>query len=121
MSTLNVANVTDGTTSVPTGYVVNWSAKAWCNVNGSGTIAIRDSQNVSSVTDNGTGDISYNFSNSMANANYVIVVSGGQDNSQGMARYSEATGSWRTYCYNEFSRDAFDGSVQSSAIFGDLA
>lgn len=121
MSTLNVANVTDGTTSVPTGYVVNGSAKAWCNVNGTGTIAIRDSQNVSSVNDNGTGDISYNFSNSMVNANYVVSVSGGETNVAGMARYSEATGSWRTYYYDENARSGLDGSVQSSAIFGDLA
>jgi len=72
MSTLNVANVTDGTTSVPTGYVVNGSAKVWCNFNGSGTVSIRDSLNSSSITDYGTGNYSVNISNNMGNVNYSI-------------------------------------------------
>ena len=72
MSTLNVANVTDGTTSVPTGYVVNGSAKCWVNFNGNGTIAIRDSYNVASLTDNGTGNYTVNLSNNMNNVNYCV-------------------------------------------------
>ena len=72
MSTLNVSNISDGTTSVGTSYVVNGSAKAWVNFNGQGTIAARDSFNVASLTDNGTGDYSINFSNNMSNANYAV-------------------------------------------------
>ena len=45
-------------------------AKAWINFNGTGTIASRDSFNVGSLTDNGTGDYTLNFSNNMNNANY---------------------------------------------------
>ena len=45
-------------------------AKAWVNLNGTGTIAARDSFNLSSLTDNGTGDISVNFSSSMSNDDY---------------------------------------------------
>ena len=71
MSTLNVSNITDGTDTVETGYVVNGSAKAWVNFNGSGTIAARDSLNVSSLTDNGTGRASANFTNNMLNTNYL--------------------------------------------------
>ena len=56
MSTLNVANVTDGTTSVPTGYVVNGSEKCWCMFDGTGTISIKNSLNASSLFDQGTGD-----------------------------------------------------------------
>ena len=41
--------------SLDTQYVVNGSAKAWMNLNGTGTIATRDTLNISSVTDNGTG------------------------------------------------------------------
>ena len=72
MSTLNVSNITDGTTTVGTSYVVNGSAKAWVNFNGTGTIASRDSFNVSSLTDNGTGNYDVNFSNSMANTGYSV-------------------------------------------------
>lgn len=71
MSTLNVSNITDGTTTVGTSYVVNGSAKAWVNFNGTGTIATRDSQNVSSLTDNGSGDYTINFSSNMGNTNYA--------------------------------------------------
>ena len=48
-------------------------AKAWVNFNGVGTIAIRDSFNVSSLTDNGTGDYTINLTTAMANANYCVV------------------------------------------------
>jgi len=47
-------------------------AKAWVNFNGTGTVAIRDSFNVSSITDNGTGDYTINFTTAMPNANYSV-------------------------------------------------
>ena len=71
MSTLNVANISDGTDTVETGYVVNGSAKAWVNFNGTGTIAARDSLNVSSLTDNGTGNCSVNFTSAFNAADYA--------------------------------------------------
>jgi len=52
--------------SVTTDYVVNGSAKAWVNFNGTGTIAARDSLNNASLTDNGTGDYSVGYTNSFA-------------------------------------------------------
>ena len=45
-------------------------AKMWINFKGSGTVSIRDSFNVSSLTDNGTGDYTVSFDNSLANVNY---------------------------------------------------
>jgi len=48
------------------------NALAWVNFNGTGTVAIRSSYNVSSITDNGTGDYTINFSTAMSDANYVI-------------------------------------------------
>jgi hypothetical protein len=68
MSTLNVANVTDGTTSVPTGYVVNGSEKCWCMFTGTGTITIQNSLNASSLYDQGTGDYDINLTTPL-NAN----------------------------------------------------
>jgi hypothetical protein len=46
-------------------------AKAWVNFNGTGTVAIRDDFNVSSITDNGTGQYTINFSSSLVSANYT--------------------------------------------------
>ena len=50
-------------------------AKAWVNFNGTGTVAIRASFNVSSITDNGTGDYTVNFTTAMVDANYAYSLS----------------------------------------------
>ena len=50
-----------------------YTAKAWVNFNGTGTVAIRASGNVSSITDNGTGDYTVNFTSALTDANYSIV------------------------------------------------
>jgi hypothetical protein len=72
MSTLNVANISDGADTVETGYVVNGSAKAWVNFNGIGTVAIRDSLNVSSLTDGGVGVCTVGLTSSAANTDYCV-------------------------------------------------
>jgi hypothetical protein len=51
---------------------MNGIAKAWINFNGTGTPAIRASFNVSSITDNGTGDYTVNFTTAFPNANYAL-------------------------------------------------
>ena len=51
-------------------------AKAWVNFNGTGTVAIRDSFNVSSITDNGTGDYTVNFTTALSSASYSACYSG---------------------------------------------
>ena len=48
-----------------------YGVRAWVNFNGQGTVAIRDSGNVSSITDNGTGDFTANFATAMSDVNYV--------------------------------------------------
>ena len=47
-------------------------AKAWVNFNGTGTVAIRADYNVTSITDNGTGDYTVNFTTALSDANYSI-------------------------------------------------
>jgi uncharacterized protein (AIM24 family) len=54
--------------SVATAY----GCRAWVNFNGTGTVAIRASGNVSSITDNGTGDYTVNFTTAMSDANYSV-------------------------------------------------
>lgn len=51
-----------------------FGATAWVNFNGQGTVAIRDSENVSSITDNATGDYTVNFATAMVNLNYTFVL-----------------------------------------------
>ena len=52
---------------------VAYGCRAWVNFDGTGTVAIRASGNVSSITDNGTGDYTVNFSTAMPDANYCAV------------------------------------------------
>jgi hypothetical protein len=74
-TTTTTDNISDGTDTVETGYVVNGSAKSWVNLKGTGTIAVQDSLNVASVTDNNTGDYTVNFSSSMVNSNFAATAS----------------------------------------------
>ena len=91
--TLSTSGQITGTAkSVDTDYVVNGSAKMWVNFDGTGTIASRDSFNLSSLTDNGTGDYTATFTNAMGNANHAP---------QGVGQNSASTG--LGLMYNPFS------------------
>ena len=57
--------------TTPSGTAPGYMARAWVNFNGTGTVAIRASGNVSSITDNGTGDYTVNFTTAMSDANYA--------------------------------------------------
>ena len=58
------------------GSAPSYSARAWVNFNGTGTVAIRASVNVSSITDNGTGQYTINFTTAMPDANYCVSLTG---------------------------------------------
>lgn len=75
--TLTISTLSDGTNSTSATNCIQGSAKAWVNFNGTGTVAIRASYNVSSITDNGTGDYTVNFTNALPDANYATVASCG--------------------------------------------
>ena len=57
--------------SLDTSYLLNGSLKSWLNMNGQSTIAINDSFNMASITDNGTGSYGATVSNAMSNTYYV--------------------------------------------------
>jgi hypothetical protein len=59
-----------------TGSAPYYGARAWVNFDGTGTVAIRGSVNVSSITDNGAGDYTINFTTAMPDANYAAIISG---------------------------------------------
>jgi len=123
MSTLNVSNITDGTTTVGTSYVVNGSAKAWVNFNGTGTIAARDSQNVSGLVDNGTGDYTINFSSSFSSVNYASSGFCGED--ANMAGFRNNIG-FNTVSSQRVAATLYSGSRNDQSLYtcithGDLA
>lgn len=59
------------------GTQIGTFCRAWVNFNGTGTVAIRASFNVSSITDNGTGNYTVNFTTAMPDANYCVNISSG--------------------------------------------
>ena len=81
MSTITVTNIK--ATGETASRAVSGVAAAWCNFNATGTAAIRDSNNVASLTDNGLGSHSISFSNTMDNANYATQVTGSEVGSGG--------------------------------------
>lgn len=68
---------TDYNTTLGDGYF----CRAWVNFNGTGTVAIRASGNVSSITDNGTGDYTINFTTAMPDTNYSVHITVGDTSS----------------------------------------
>ena len=79
-------NFNSGYGSVATAYGV----RAWVNFNGEGAVAIRASGNVSSITDNGTGYYTVNFTNNMPDANYGVVTGLGDISNNADAGFVQA-------------------------------
>ena len=72
---ITTADIAATTLTVNAGFGSNATAygvRAWVNFNGTGTVAIRDSGNVSSITDNGVGDYTVNFATNMPDVNYCV-------------------------------------------------
>jgi len=71
----------------------DFSIKAWINFNGTGTIAERDSYNVSGITDDGTGKYTITWDTDFANANYCVIATCGTNASRVITISSQAAGS----------------------------
>ena len=70
--TLTTPSIDSAQVATVSGTAPLYMARAWVNFNGTGTVAIRASGNVSSITDNGTGDYTINFTTAMPDANYAV-------------------------------------------------
>ena len=70
--TLTTPNIDSAQFATVSGTAPLYAARAWVNFNGTGTVAIRASGNVSSITDNGTGDYTVNFTTALVDANYSV-------------------------------------------------
>jgi hypothetical protein len=102
-----------------------FAARAWVNFNGTGTVAIRSSGNVSSITDNGVGDYIVNFTTAMPDTNYCTVGScrrglpSGDTNADFSfplsGTYSTSAVQVRTQSYND--RSNIDADIVNITIF----
>lgn len=78
--TLTTPNIDSASVPTVAGTAPIYFNRVWVNFNGSGTVAIRASGNVSSITDNGTGDYTLNFTTALSDANYAVEgITGGAD------------------------------------------
>ena len=92
MSTITVTNIQ--ATGETASRAVSGVAAAWVNFNGTGTIAIRDSQGVSGLVDNGTGDYTSNFASGFSAVDYAGTTSSSWDTvTSGVINFNRAVGS----------------------------
>lgn len=121
-SQLNIKNgvaLTPPTIADVNGVQIGTFCRAWVNFNGTGTVAIRASFNVTSITDNGTGNYTVNFTNALPDANYVTVV-----NTQGastgsivgeLGLYTSATNAFATPTTTAFQLTTWNSAVSGLA------
>ena len=100
--------------------------KGWMNLDGSGTIAIQDSFNVSGVTDVNTGNYTHTHTNAMNNALYSVSISSKRATSTNNSGSQHQDGTFTTAAFNvlfvEFDNDpAHDVDMAFTAVLGDLA
>jgi hypothetical protein len=122
MSTIRCDNF--GPSAGGTTYSARGVSKAWVNFNGTGTIASRDSENVSSLTDNGTGDYTVNFTNAFGAADFSMsgVVHEDVAVSAGILRSDNfLVGSCEAFVARRSDGGLYDPTVVSTIIHGDLA
>ena len=126
-SILRVNTLTDASSGNSTAMstINQGTAKAWINFNGTSTIATRDSFNVSSIADDGTGIYTITINNDMANANYCTTSGVGRGGLATCTFLNDGTwavtaGSGQVICANS-SNAAFDPPAVLASFLGDLA
>lgn len=121
MTPLRLRNALNATGSAPI-----YACRAWVNFNGTGTVAIRASGNVTSITDNGTGDYTVNFTTAMSDANYAAMITGNTDIPAGSdygvipvihPTVAQTTSSVRILCQFAGNGTLYDLSQVNVAIF----
>lgn len=119
MSTIRVDNF--GPSAGGTTYSARGIAKAWVNFNGTGTVAVRDSENVASITDNATGDYTVNFANAFANSNLSAVSGYNGNGANNYHNYAIPISTSITITNVQWGVAFYDTAVLAVAAHGDLA
>ena len=125
MSTITVTNIK--ATGETTSRAVSGVAAAWVNFNGTGTVAIRDSQGVSGLVDNGTGNYTISYSNSFSSVNYVVVGTNTEDSGVTSSIYgiddahTYSTSATQIVNYDQSGYTFGDTVRSNTAAHGDLA
>ncbi len=119
---VNTLKDASGNNSIGLSYVAEGTAKAWMSLNGTGTIALRDSFNISGVVDNGTGSYTPSYSSNFGSANYSASGAGGSSNSNGFVRLNTpAAGSQDLETRASNAGTNYDEAYTRFTATGDLA
>ena len=127
MSTLKVntiQNTSGGSSSTPE-QIEQGRAKSWVHFNGTGTVSIYDSFNVSSITDSGTGHYIVNMSITMASIDFAAFADGRFNLSDGdgsanltLRRIAKTTTSYGIRC-SDASANVYNPTFVTGVVFGD--
>jgi len=125
MSEFRANTISDAAGTGPATLTGQYAAKAWGNLTGNGTAALADGANVASITDNGTGDYTFSYTNVFADANYCFT-SGGSNGTRianvGINDSNPAlAGSVRVQSYPQGNTVAADGTNVYVNLTGALA
>jgi hypothetical protein len=122
LSEIRANTISDAAGTGPVTLTKQSAAKAWVNFNGTGTIAARDSFNVASLTDNGTGVYIVNFTSAFGAANFSPTASGRGENNVTLNTTDDSIGSTSSQivCVNS-SGTTDDSSHVYFNAHGDLA
>jgi len=122
MSTISVDTVEDRSAgeSVDAAYLVHGSLKAWAALDGS-TSTAKDSLNVSSIDDDGTGDWGVNMTSAFGtSAGYVVTTSAGDSDHQILVNDGQAASAFELHC-RESTTSPTDAERASAMAAGALA
>ena len=118
--TLTTPNINSAQFATVSGTAPIYPCRAWVNFNGTGTVAIRGSGNVTSITDNGTGDYTVNMTTAMPDVNYAISVAGQTVGQNTIARSGQATtgtsGAFRVFAQTPLNT-SIDAEFMTVAVF----
>ena len=118
--TLTTPNIDSAQFATVSGTAPIYPSRAWVNLNGTGTIAIRGSGNVSSITDVGVGDYTVNFSTAIVDANYSAFAAGDSSTTGGSHLFAVVYSLATSNCNAFFTTPAgarVDATIFSVAIF----
>lgn len=124
MSEIRANTISDAAGTGPVTLTKQSAAKAWANLNGTGTISLRDSENVSSLTDNGTGQYAVSLTNAFAAADYAVAASAANAARRGFANLGNAglaAGSFPVFSVSAATSATIDIGIITASAHGNLA
>ena len=124
MSTLEVSNLNDGTTTVATTYITNGSAKAYAHYDQvTSSLTVRKTFNCSSLTDDGTGQVTTNYTSNLSDTYYVAGGHTGRDSASSVTAYWIFPTSDTSIVYSTSAtswKSGFNGGSSSALTANDM-